>query len=96
MIDKVKLINSLAKLESELRKTGRDGTADFFEKSIVTIKLETDANKLKQILEQICSSGAMSQYVNFSYREDELFDDCLKRLRSCFLCLSEAMCCSIR
>ncbi len=81
MIDKSKLTNALAKLESELRKSGKGDTANYFEKSIVTIASETDANKLKQLLDQICSSGAMSQYANFSFREDELFDDCFEEAK---------------
>lgn len=82
MIEKSKLTNSLVKLEEELRNSRKVDTADFFEKYIVTITSETDAKKLKQLLEQICSSGAMSQYANFSFREDELFDDCFKEAKN--------------
>ena len=81
MVDKSKLTDSLVKLEVELRNSGKIDTADFFEKFVITITSETDAKKLKQLLEQICSSGAMSQYANFSFAEDELFDDCFEEAK---------------
>lgn len=81
MINKSRLINSMKTLEVELRKAGKIDTADFFKKSIVTINSELDPEVLKQLLEQICASGAISQYANFSYREDELFDECFEEAK---------------
>ncbi|WP_282167148.1 hypothetical protein [Shewanella japonica] len=74
MIDTSKLIDAIEKLENELRNSGKEATANFFLKAINTITNETNENKLKSFLEQLCSSASMSQYANFSFREDELFD----------------------
>ena len=73
MIDKSIVIEVIGNLEAELRKSGKNETADFFRKAIITITVETDQSKLREILEQLCSSGAMTQYANFSYSEDVLF-----------------------
>ncbi|MEC4729110.1 hypothetical protein HWQ46_26765 [Shewanella sp. D64] len=74
MIDTLKLIDAIKKLENELRNSGKEATANFFLKAIDTIINETNNKKLKIFLELLCSSGSVSQYANFSFHEDELFD----------------------
>ena len=74
MVDNSKVVAALERLEAELRKSGKDETASFFRRAIVTIDNQSDEIKLKEFLSQLCSSGAMSQYADFSYSEDVLFD----------------------
>lgn len=76
MRDKSPLINHLKILDLELRKSGKSETANYFEKSIFMISQETDKKELKKLLEQLCSSGAISQYANFTHNEEQLFDKC--------------------
>jgi len=89
MVDKSEAIKAMQKLEKELRKSGKNETADFFKKAIDTVKGEADTEKLKQFLEQICSSGAMSQYANFSYTEDMLFDDVYNKAKMLLINISK-------
>ncbi len=74
MTDRSILTNSLKRLEEELRRSGKIETANFFNKSITTITFETDDNVLRELLKQLCNSGAMIQYANFSFKEEQLFD----------------------
>lgn len=74
MNDKTKVIGAIERLESELRKSGKNETADFFKKAIGSIKDETDQSKLQEFILRLCSSGAISQYANFTHFEDMLFD----------------------
>ncbi len=73
MIDKSKTIEAIKKLEMALRSSGNKA-ADFFGNMATTINTETDSTKLQECLEQLCSSGAITQYSNFLYSEDVLFD----------------------
>lgn len=81
MIDKSNLIICLEKIELELRKSGKTDTADFFAKQSLAISQAVNADELRAILDQLRCSGAMAQYANFSYREDQLFDDCYKEAK---------------
>jgi len=81
MIDKSKLIICLDRLELELRKSGKIDTADFFAKQSVVISQAMSADELRDVLDQLRGSGAMAQYANFSYKEDQLFDDCYKETK---------------
>jgi len=76
MIDKSKLIDSLQNLKAELSCSGKSDTADFFNNSMVSITAETNQTSLKKLLEQICSSGSMTQYASFTFKEEQLFDEC--------------------
>lgn len=76
MIDKSKLTDSLIRIELELRNSKKNETADFFKKTVAMVSSETDKKKLRTLLEQVCSSGAMTQYANFTYQEEQLFDEC--------------------
>ena len=75
MIDKSTVTKSIENLEVELRKSGKSETANFFCKVRMTINVETDQNALREVLNQLCSSGAMTQYANFSYTEEVLFEN---------------------
>lgn len=75
MIDKSTLTKVIENLEVELRKSGKSETADFFSKIIITVNMETDQNVLREIFNQLCSSGSMAQYANFSYSEEVLFEN---------------------
>lgn len=81
MIDKSNLIICLERLELELRKSGKIDTADFFAKQSFVISQAMSADELRDVLDQLRGSGAMAQYANFSYREDQLFDDCYKEAK---------------
>ena len=81
MIDKSKLIICLDRLELELRKSGKIDTADFFSKQSFVIRHTMSADELRDILDQLRASGAIAQYTNFSYKEDQLFDDCYKEAK---------------
>lgn len=75
VIDKSNLTQALVKLDAELRKSGKIETAEFFNKAITTVNSEIDLENLKEFLRQLCSSAAITQYADFSYSEDVLFDD---------------------
>lgn len=81
MIDTSELIILLERLELELRKSGKIDAADFFAKQSSSITQAVSADELRGILDLLRCSGAMAQYVNFSYREDQLFDDCYEEVR---------------
>lgn len=75
MIDKSTLTKVIESLEVELRKSGKSETAGFFSKIIITVNMETDQNVLREIFNQLCNSGSMAQYANFSYSEEVLFEN---------------------
>lgn len=81
-IENLKLLKALKLFETELRDSGKIGTADYFLNHIDTIGTENNIARFQNCLEEICSAGAMSQYANFSIKEDELFTKCQKEART--------------
>jgi hypothetical protein len=75
VIDKSKLTRALERLEAELLKSGKIETAEFFNKAITTVDSKIHQENLKEFLGQLCSSAAITQYADFSYSEDKLFDE---------------------
>lgn len=82
MVKREKLIDCLRNLELELRKSGKNETANFFEKAATTVGNESDSDILREFLRQLCSSRAMTQYANFSIAEEQLFDQCYEEAKS--------------
>lgn len=78
MVQKAELIRSIQKLESALRRSKKNETAVFFQRMIVKIASEADTHKLKELLKQTCSSGAIAQYADFTSKEEQLFDSCFE------------------
>lgn len=74
MLEMKKLVDSIMELESELRNSGKHKTADFFNSVQFDIESAENSIQLKKVIEQYCSSGAITQYADFSFREEELFD----------------------
>jgi hypothetical protein len=72
--DRVNLISSIEKLYLELQHSEKIETAKFFSSAIYTIKTEKDQEKFQIFLNQLCSSGAIVQYADFSYSEEALFN----------------------
>lgn len=73
MVSKHDLVGALEKLEQELRSTDRSGTADFFRRMISSVMAVDNPVKLKELLSQLCSSGTIAQYADFSLKEELLF-----------------------
>jgi len=74
MKDKTPLINLLKKLAHSLEEANKVDTAKFFFNKANEISSASSDAELKGICQELSSSGVLSQYANFSYREDELFD----------------------
>ena len=75
-IENLNLLKALRIFETELRDSGKNETADYVLSHIDTIETEKDKTRFQDCLEKICSAGAMSQYANFTFKEDELFEIC--------------------
>ena len=76
------LTTALEKLEAELSASGKADTAAFFQGTRLKIDNEANPKKLKAHLQELCSSGSISQYANFSHHEDQLFDHCFEAAQS--------------
>ncbi|HYH01935.1 MAG TPA: hypothetical protein VEC37_02445 [Bacillota bacterium] len=64
----------LVELATDLQKFGKQDTAKFFlttKENILNTKNITD---LKGVLEQLMSSGAITQYADFSFKQEALFN----------------------
>ena len=72
MADTTKLLEKMKGLEVELRRSGKSGPADFFKNTSQQILNEKSASKVLELVEQISSMYRISQYGDFSYKEDEL------------------------
>lgn len=68
------LIAALNDIALSLTTTGKQDTAKYFLSIKDKILTVSDNNKLKKILTQLMSSGSITQYANFSYNEEVLFD----------------------
>jgi len=64
-----------------VRRSGNTNSADYFANHIRNIETEKDIVRFKNSLEQISSAGAMSQYANFTFKEDELLAICQKEAK---------------
>jgi hypothetical protein len=68
------LTTALEKLASDLEASGKLETAKSFRDIIVNLSEADNIDSCKESLERLTNSGAISQYANFSYKQDELFD----------------------
>ena len=68
------LIDALKKLANSLEDSNKVDTAKYFSNKAQLISSTSSDKELKDICRELSSSGAISQYANFSYKEDELFD----------------------
>lgn len=73
---KQQLIEALQALAGELRKNGKQQTADFFIKAGADISSERDENKesLLELFKRLQTSGAMVQYADFTAKEEKLWN----------------------
>jgi len=69
------LINSLSAIIESLQKTGKQETANFFITAKEGVSSECNGNidALMEILSRLETSGAMTQYANFTAHEEELW-----------------------
>jgi len=74
MKDTTLLIDLLEKLASSLENSNKSDTAKFFSDKAKLIGAVSSDKELENICHELSSSGAISQYANFSYKEDEMFD----------------------
>ena len=74
MFSSKNLMTALEKLASDLEASGKSETAKSFRDIIVNISEAENIDGCKESLEKLTNSGAISQYANFSYKQDELFD----------------------
>ncbi len=68
------LLDLMDEMINSLHEAGKISTAEYF----ISVKkkiLTTNNNaKMKVVLKRLMSSGAMSQYANFSFKQDQIFD----------------------
>ncbi|CAB5505922.1 hypothetical protein [uncultured Gammaproteobacteria bacterium] len=81
MIDIYKhIVNYLDNLVEELNSSNKINTANFFENISSQIRVETPEYTIKELLVQLNHSASISQYANFTFKEDCLFDEVLKEV----------------
>mgnify|MGYP003674236804 CR=1 FL=1 len=68
------LTTALEELVSDLDASGKQETAKSFRDIIVKLSEAESIDSCNESLEKLTNSGAISQYANFSYKQDELFD----------------------
>lgn len=69
------LMTALDEIILSLNESGKQATAEHFsttKNQIVTIKNNAE---LKVVLNRLMSSGAISQYADFNYKQDQLFEN---------------------
>jgi hypothetical protein len=76
------LIKDLKILVSELRNNGKNETADYFDNHASIIEKETESSRLRESLQQLCGSAAITQYANFTYHEEAIFDKCYENAKN--------------
>ena len=81
MIDSSSLLQSLGTLEDELRASGKQETADFFKNVRGDLSNASGATEVVSILKRLYQSAAITQYANFSLKEDEYFDQCYEKAK---------------
>lgn len=74
IINRSGIILALENLSFELNKSGKKRTADYFCKKTELILSSSSEEDIKHVCQELLSSGAISQYADFSYKEDKLFD----------------------
>ncbi|VVH64209.1 hypothetical protein BSPLISOX_1876 [uncultured Gammaproteobacteria bacterium] len=74
------IVNSLDNLVEELNSSNKINTAKFFENISSQIKIEKHENDIKELLVQLSNSASISQYANFTFKEDCLFDEVFKEV----------------
>jgi len=79
------IVNSLDNLAEELNRSNKIDTAKFFENISSQIKVAKHEYAIKELLIQLSNSASISQYANFTFKEDYLFDEILKEIER-FLC----------
>lgn len=77
MIGRSSVANCLGDVRDELLASGKSKTAVFFEDCAQKIVVAKDNDELEEVLEIVCSSGAIIQYANFSFKEERVFKVCL-------------------
>lgn len=68
------IIEAINDFSIELESSGKSDTSIFFKNTSDKIKNVTDEKEARKILEHLMSSGSLSQYADFTYKEDQLFD----------------------
>ena len=70
------LIDTLDAMTEELQRSGKSETASFFAKAKEKVSSECNGNQgeLKEVLTGLETSGAMTQYANFSAHEEALWE----------------------
>jgi hypothetical protein len=69
------LLNYLDTIYSELMKSGKIDSAEFFLKHRNEIdRLQNSPGKLKDVIGDLTTCRAMAQYADFSLKEEELLD----------------------
>jgi hypothetical protein len=71
---KNQLENLLVELATDLQKSGKKDTAQFFLTTKDNLSNGKNITDLKEILEQLMRSGAITQYGDFSFKQEALFD----------------------
>ena len=73
----------LDKLVSDLNLSNKSKTAIFFNSLSVDLKEKTN---ISEVLDKILNSFSISQYANFTYKQDEIFDEIFdeaKKIKKC-------------
>jgi hypothetical protein len=71
---KNQLENLLTELATELQVSGKPETANFFLLIKEDISNANGIIDLQKILDQLMSSGAITQYADFSFKQESLFN----------------------
>lgn len=74
---KSRLVKTLEALSAVLEKSGKKDTAKFFHTTSESVESDCngDQRELLELLKRLKSSGAITQYANFSALEEQLWDE---------------------
>ncbi len=78
------LMAALDEIILSLNESGKQATAEHFstiKNQILAIKNNAD---LKVILNKLMSSGAISQYANFNFKQDQLFENIFNKAKKLY------------
>lgn len=74
MVEMMNLIGAINELETELKRSGKSDSAQFFASVASKIEKEENLSELLSTLDRLCSSGSIVQYADFNSVEEGLFD----------------------
>ena len=78
-----KLKNLIMELVIDLKKSGKQDTANFFMSINNKIENTNNREELKEIFNQLMSSASIIQYGDFSFKQEEIFNKIFTESRLC-------------